>query len=52
MLVIRGNDGAGIFLSSMEGVIQGDPISMVAYGIGVLPLIRQLKHEFPEVEQP
>jgi hypothetical protein len=25
---------------------------MVAYGIGVLPLIRQLKHEFPEVEQP
>jgi hypothetical protein len=28
-------------------------MSMVAYGIGVLPLIRsQLKHEFLEVKQP
>jgi hypothetical protein len=42
ILVIRGNGGTGVFLSSKEGVTQGDPISMVAYGIGVLPLIRQL----------
>jgi hypothetical protein len=39
-------------LIQQEGVTQGDPISMVACGIGVLPLIHQLKHEFPEVEQP
>ena len=25
---------------------------MFAYGIGILPLIRQLKAEFPQVEQP
>jgi hypothetical protein len=43
--VIRGNNG------TKEGVTQGDPISMVAYGVGILPLIRVLKQEFPEVEQ-
>jgi hypothetical protein len=47
ILVIRGNNGTGVFLFSKEGVTQGDPILMVAYGIGVLPLIRQLKKEFP-----
>jgi hypothetical protein len=31
----------------MEGVI-----SMVIYGIGVLPLICRLKQEFPGVKQP
>jgi hypothetical protein len=25
---------------------------MLAYGTGILPLIRQLKPEFPQVEQP
>jgi hypothetical protein len=42
-LVIRNNDGAGTFLYSKEGVTQGDPLSMFAYGIGLLPLIRALK---------
>jgi hypothetical protein len=52
ILVIRGNNGTGVMLFSKEGVTQGDPISMFAYGVGVLPLIRQLKKQFPEVGQP
>ena len=30
-------DGSGHFLHSKEGVTQGDPLTMIAYGIGVLP---------------
>jgi hypothetical protein len=52
ILVIQGNNGTGVFLFSKEGVTQGDPISMVPYGIGILPLIRILKQVFPEAEQP
>jgi hypothetical protein len=51
-LMIRGNNGTGAVLFSKEGVTQGDPLAMVAYGIGLLPIIRQLKAEFPAVEQP
>ena len=52
-LIVRGNTGTGgISLASKEGVTQGDPLSMFAYGIGTLPLIRQLKQEFPDLEQP
>ena len=39
-------------LLSREGVRQGDPVSMVAFGLGLLPLIQQLKNELPEVIQP
>jgi hypothetical protein len=38
------------FLYSKEGVTQGDPLSMFAYGIGLLPLIRALV-QFPEMDQ-
>ena len=38
-------------LSSSEGVSQGDPLSIFAYSLGLLPLIRQLKVEFPKAEQ-
>jgi hypothetical protein len=51
-LVIRGNNGTGVFLFSKEGVTQGDPLAMLCYGLGVLPLIRILKEEFPDVKQP
>ena len=29
--------------------MQGDPLDMVAYGIGVLPLIKRLKATYPDV---
>jgi hypothetical protein len=42
----------GAFLYSKEGITQGDPLSIFAYGIGILLLIRILKAKFPAVEQP
>jgi hypothetical protein len=49
ILVIRAGNGLALFLFSKEGVTQGDPLAMVAYGISLLPLIRRLKDEFPSV---
>ena len=52
-LVVRNTaDGSGHFLHSKEGVTQGDPLSMITYGIGVLPLIRDLSRDHPRVTQP
>ena len=45
-------DGSGHFLHSKEGVTQGDPLDMIAHGIGVLPLIRELWDANPCVTQP
>ena len=38
-LVIRAGYGTGNFLYSKEVVTHGDPVDMVAYGLGILPLI-------------
>ena len=34
-----------------EGVTQGDPLEMVAYRIGILPLIKCLKSTYPDRTQ-
>jgi hypothetical protein len=50
-LAIRNNNGSGTFLSSKEGVTQGDPLSMFADGVGLLPFFRPLKKDYPEMVQ-
>ena len=45
-------DGSDHFLHSKEGVTQGDLLAMIAYGIGVLPLIWELREAHPRVTQP
>ena len=52
ILVVRGSNGKITMVYSKEGVTQGDPLAMFAYGIGVLPLVRRLQREFPAVKQP
>ena len=39
-------------MHSKEGVTQGEPLAMIAYIIRVLPLIRVLRSEHPQVSQP
>jgi hypothetical protein len=41
-----------LFLFNKEGITQEDPLSMFAYNVGILALIRVLKQEFPEFKQP
>ena len=41
-----------LFLHSQEGVTQGCPLSMVAYALLLLPLIKQLKSEFQNTPSP
>ena len=45
-------DGSGHFLHSKDGMTQGEPPYMIAYVIGVLPLIREIWDEHPRVTQP
>ena len=40
VLIVR---GASSFILSKEGVTQGDPLGMMFYGVGILPLTRKLK---------
>ena len=35
-----------------EGVTQGDPLTIITYGIGLIPLIRELRGAHPRVTQP
>ena len=38
LLLLRGKEVEATFLHSKEGVTQGDPLAMIVYGIGMLPL--------------
>ena len=40
------------FLYSGEGVTNGYPLDMVAYGIEIILLIKLPKVEFPDITQP
>ena len=48
---MRGEDGAITILFSKEGVTQGDPLAMVVYGIGMLPLTRILQEMVKDLLQ-
>ena len=48
-LVVHSSSGTLFVLYSMEGVTQGDPLAMILYGLTVVPLIRDLKKQFPEL---
>ena len=43
LLLCRNSTGEPLKMLSKEGSIQGNPLSMLLYGIGILPLIRRLK---------
>ena len=42
LVVRKTGDGSANILYSKEGVTQGGLLAMITYGIGVLPLIREL----------
>ena len=51
-LVLRDGNGVASFLHSSEGVTKGDPLAMIAHGIVIPPLIKNLKREIPDITQP
>lgn len=51
-LVLQQTSGIPRILQSQEGVTQGDPLSMILYGIGLLPLLESLHDHVPELVQP
>ena len=51
-LVVLDMKGSGTFFYSKEVVTQGEPLAMISCGIGVLPLIRELRDAHPCVTQP
>ena len=52
LLICQSNTGEHLQMQSKEGSIQGCPLSIFLYGIGVLQLIQKLKVLHPDVIQP
>ena len=51
-IIFRHGNGTNSFMHNMEGMMQGYPLAMIAYGRGILPLIKNLKREIPGVTHP
>ena len=43
LLVVRNPGDKPLTFFSKEGITQGDPFAMIAYGVAILPLIHKLK---------
>ena len=52
LLVLRNSNGTASFMHSKEVVTQGGSLAMISYGIGILPLINNLKWEIPDITHP
>jgi hypothetical protein len=51
-LILRSKGNEAYVILSNEGVTQGDPLSMVLYGLALLPLAELLREQEPTVVQP
>lgn len=51
ILMIRTMDGSECVIHSCEGETQGDPIATVSYGLGMMPLTRDVKRIVSSVKQ-
>ena len=49
--MIRVGYGTCHFLYSKKGINQGDPLTMVLYGLGIPPLVQELRKAHPGVTQ-
>ena len=49
---MRKRNRTAIFMHNREGMMQGRPLKIIAYGIGILPLIKNLKQELPKINHP
>jgi hypothetical protein len=51
-LILRRRGQDCLIILSQEGVTQGDPLSMIIYGVALTPLSEQLRRDVPGVLQP
>ena len=52
LLILRNGNGTAIFLHIRKGVTQGGLLAMVLYGLGILLIIKNLKADFTDINQP
>ena len=51
-LILRRNSGHCAVLLSREGITQGDPLSMILYGLALTPLAESIRSAVPNLSQP